>query len=105
MEDSDGGSENGENYDTNPNEDSEEQDDDEDESESEDTPQNEQEENSEIGNSNALHPLPLKTLVRASEPAEDLSSTLRKARDEDRKKGKAVSRQNVRHSSIWFVDC
>lgn len=31
-----------------------------------------------------------------SEPPEDLSSTLRKTRDEDRTKGKAVSRQIVR---------
>ena len=34
--------------------------------------------------------------VKASEALEDLSSTLRKNMDEDRRKGKAVSRQIVR---------
>jgi len=46
---------------------------------------------------NALHSPSSKTPAKDPEPTEDLSSTLHKTRDEDRKKGKAVSRQIVRH--------
>lgn len=44
--------------------------------------------------------VPPKPPTTDQEPSEDLSSTLRKTRDEDRKKGKAVSRQIVRVSSL-----
>lgn len=37
------------------------------------------------------------------EPPEDLSSTLRQKRDEDRRKGKAVARQLVRHPGGAFL--
>lgn len=43
----------------------------------------------------ATSPPPKKSNLEP-EPAEDLSSTLRKTREEDRKKGKAVSQQIVR---------
>ena len=38
-----------------------------------------------------------------SEPPDDLTSTLRKTRDEDRRKGKAVSRQIVRTHVAYYV--
>lgn len=68
-------------------------------SEVEDLPsKSEDEDGSEQEQPRAFKIPPSKPLASDLEPTEDLSLTLRKTRDDDRKKGKSVSRQIVRYA-------
>lgn len=58
--------------------------------------QSEPEEGSDTEERHVSAPPPKRRNEEEPEPAEDLPSTLRKTREEDRKKGKAVSQQIVR---------
>lgn len=66
--------------------------------ESQSMDEDESEKNEDEDNSGELEEAVTEARSMQPEPVDDLSSTLRKTRDEDRTKGKAISRQLVRLS-------